>query len=75
MAPVLDFDKDASMDVPYHFKDKPSLTPKVTVDPTFNPFETEKKSSALSRKPVTENWNSLYVNVENDALAIEKHRG
>jgi len=71
VGPILDFDKDASMDVPYYFKDKPSLTPKVSVDPSFNPFETEKKMSSISRKPVTENWNSLYVNVENDALAIE----
>ena len=71
VAPILDFNKDATMDVPYHFKDKPSSTPQVNVDPSFNPFESEKRTSSTSRKPVTENWNSLYVNVENDALAIE----
>ncbi len=71
VAPVLDFDKDASMDVPYHFKDKPSLTPKVSVDPTFNPFENEKKTFSTQKKQATQNWDSLYVNVENDALAIE----
>ncbi len=71
VAPVLDFNKDASMDVPYYFKDKPSTTPKVSVDPSFNPFETEKIASAIHKKPIKENWDSLYVNVENDALAIE----
>lgn len=71
VAPILDFNKDASMDVPYYFKDKPSTTPTVSVDPSFNPFETEKITSAIHKKPKTENWDSLYVNVENDALAIE----
>jgi DNA mismatch repair protein MutL len=71
VAPILDFNKDASMDVPYYFKDKPSVTPNVTVDPSFNPFETEKIVSGSYKKSATENWNSLYVNVENDAVAIE----
>jgi len=71
VTPVLDFNKDASMDVPYNFKDRPSATPKVSVDPSFNPFETEKKVTSAYKKPVSENWSSLYVNVENDALAIE----
>ena len=71
VAPMLDFNKDATMDVPYHFKDKPSSTPRVSVDPTFNPFETQKYASSIDKKSTTQNWDSLYVNVENDALAIQ----
>ena len=71
ISPVLDFNKDASMDVPYNFKDKPSSTPKVTVDPDFNPFEAGKKSTSTYKKQETTNWDSLYVNVQDDVMAIQ----
>lgn len=42
VAPVLDFNRDATLDTPYSFKDNPTVsTPKVIVDPTFNPFKNE----------------------------------
>ncbi|MFD0992326.1 DNA mismatch repair endonuclease MutL [Tenacibaculum geojense] len=42
VAPVLDFNRDATLDTPYDFKDKQTVsTPKIIVDPTFNPFKTE----------------------------------
>ena len=71
VAPVLDFNKDASMDVPYDFKDKLSSTPKVTVDPDFNPFKPDKKSGTSFKKQETSNWDSLYVNVQDDVMAIQ----
>tara|TARA_R110002073_G_scaffold139232_2_gene289357 strand:+ start:132004 stop:133833 length:1830 start_codon:yes stop_codon:yes gene_type:complete len=71
VAPILDFNKDATMDVPYHFKDKLSTTPKVTVDPSFNPFESEKKIGSHHKKQENKHWDSLYVNVKDDAFAIE----
>ena len=45
VAPVLDFNRDASMDTPYNFKGKNISTPKVTVNPDFNPFKTEKQNT------------------------------
>ena len=42
VAPVLDFDRDATLDTPYDYSKKNSTSvPPITVDPTFNPFKTE----------------------------------
>ncbi len=71
VAPVLDFNKDATLDVPYDFKQKKAVTPKIKVDPAFNPFETEKKSGSGYRREQNGNWDSLYVNIQDDAMAIE----
>jgi len=47
VAPVLDFNRDATLDTPYEFKDKkPVSTPKIIVDPTFNPFKTDTVSQS-----------------------------
>jgi DNA mismatch repair protein MutL len=37
VAPVLDFDRDANLDTPYHYKDL-RLLPTIQVDGSFNPF-------------------------------------
>ncbi len=71
VAPVLDFNRDATMDIPYHFKDKKTLTtPQIKVDPSFNPFETEKKSSSF-KKQQPANWESLYVGTDTKEINIE----
>ncbi|WP_299000661.1 DNA mismatch repair endonuclease MutL [uncultured Tenacibaculum sp.] len=42
VAPLLDFDRDATLDTPYDYSKKSgSSIPPITVDPTFNPFKTE----------------------------------
>ena len=70
IAPVLDFNRDATLDTPYDFSKKtaPLSTPKITVDPTFNPFKTETtQSSGTSTyvpKKETTSWESLYVQTE-----------
>ncbi|MDV7188181.1 DNA mismatch repair endonuclease MutL [Lutibacter sp. TH_r2] len=75
VAPVLDFNRDASLDTPYNFKHKSSpSTPKVTVDPSFNPFKKEEqKSINFPFKRETSNWESLYtgINVENIEVESE----
>lgn len=71
VAPVLDFNKDATLDVPYDYKEKKAATPKITVDPSFNPFEADKSTGSSFKKERNTDWNSLYVNVKDDALAIE----
>ncbi len=41
VAPILDFNRDATLDTPYDFKNKPTVSsPKILVDPDFNPFKT-----------------------------------
>ena len=72
VAPILDFDRDATMDVPYHYKDKKNIqAPKIQVDPSFNPFETEKSFSQSEKKEASPKWESLYVSVDDDAINIK----
>ncbi len=55
VAPVLDFNRDATLDTPYQFKDKPAVsTPKITVDPDFNPFKNDTVSAAPPKKTSTQ---------------------
>tara|TARA_R110002073_G_scaffold8207_1_gene45618 strand:+ start:65088 stop:66890 length:1803 start_codon:yes stop_codon:yes gene_type:complete len=67
IAPVLDFNRDATLDTPYNFSKKPSVasTPKITVDPTFNPFKSEvQQTTNFSQKRDNSSWESLYVTTE-----------
>ena len=73
VAPILDFDRDASMDTPYQYKEKTASTPKVTVDPDFNPFRTEKKTdfSFPFKREKTVEWESLYTGIDINNLEIQ----
>lgn len=76
VTPVLDFDRDANLDTPYNYSNnnKTVSTPKITVDPNFNPFKTEhnfstpattssnsNKSYQSNYKKETSNWEALYT--------------
>ena len=67
VAPVLDFNRDATLDTPYSFKNhgfSPKV-PKISVDPNFNPFENEtKRTTSFSEKKNVSNWESLYAITE-----------
>ena len=68
IAPVLDFDRDATLDTSYHQHKnvKQASVPKVLVDPDFNPFKEEKQSEIhfpFKREKNTESWESLYTTV------------
>ncbi|QNM86185.1 DNA mismatch repair endonuclease MutL [Polaribacter pectinis] len=69
VAPVLDFNRDANLDTPYHFKSnsKTASVPKISVDPDFNPFkEVEQKeiNFPFKREKNTQSWESLYTSVD-----------
>ena len=71
IAPVLDFERDSSLDTPYTFNNKVSNTPTIEVDRSFNPFTEDAKprqravSMASSyKKEDTTGWESLYVGLE-----------
>ncbi|PCI11383.1 MAG: DNA mismatch repair protein MutL [Flavobacteriaceae bacterium] len=67
VAPVLDFNRDATLDVPYNLNNnQPKKTPTVTVDRDYNPFKTEQKNtSRFSHQPKkTQQWESLYVDIK-----------
>ena len=69
VAPILDFNRDANLDTPYHFNSKTITTkaPKISVDPNFNPFKEDEKraqSQSFRKQKNTESWESLYTSVE-----------
>lgn len=70
VAPVLDFDRDANLDTPYHFQNKTAETPSIQIDSSFNPFQDEPKTYAQHYKPqkaTQPHWESLYTGL-NDVL-------
>ena len=79
VAPVLDFERDANLDTPYHYKDLEGETPTIQVDGSFNPFSEEVKpnkhfantNSGFRRPEPTSNWESLYVGLKQDSEEIE----
>jgi len=69
VAPVLDFNRDAGLDTPYHFKpsSKMGSVPKISVDPDFNPFKEEQQKEIgfpFKRQKETQSWESLYTSVD-----------
>ncbi len=72
VAPVLDFERDSSMDTPYEFKNKKSETPNVKVNPDYNPFKPVGKSSHQNYKtPPAANWESLYTGIDIQNIEVE----
>ncbi|PQV46874.1 DNA mismatch repair protein MutL [Jejuia pallidilutea] len=68
IAPVLDFERDATLDTPYNLKGSRTEAPKIEVDSNFNPFQEskpprEQQNSSFKKAP-SEHWESLYVGLE-----------
>jgi DNA mismatch repair protein MutL len=78
VAPILDFERDANLDIPYDYKDKTLDTPTIQVDRSFNPFETENETkkytgssvSYTKNKQAQPHWESLYTNLKQDASEV-----
>jgi len=72
IAPILDFQRDASMDTPYAHHQKNIAAPTIEVDRSFNPFANEIKTTSKGgggatqnyQKKNTNSWESLYVGLE-----------
>jgi DNA mismatch repair protein MutL len=81
VAPVLDFDRDANLDTPYHYKNLEGAIPTIQVDGNFNPFADDKPNkhfasdSYRTRKTENANWESLYVGLKNDTETITETEG
>jgi len=76
VAPVLDFNRDANLDVPYHFKTKTSTsTPQISVDPNFNPFKEvaqKQLQNPYHKEKTTESWESLYTHTDVDDKEVNQ---
>ncbi len=79
VAPILDFNRDASMDTPYDYKGKIAKTPTIEVDRSFNPFKEESKSNADGsskkyigfKKESAGDWENLYVGLDSVTTDIK----
>ena len=64
-APVLDFDRDPTLDTPYDLQSKnPTSEPTIEVDSSFNPFQRQ------SVNPPKAIWESLYSGMEIPDAAV-----
>jgi len=76
VAPVLDFERDANLDTPYHYKNMDAEVPTIQIDTNFNPFAEDKpsksfsSSSAYKKVEPTASWESLYVGVKHDTAVV-----
>ncbi|MFP4024060.1 MAG: DNA mismatch repair endonuclease MutL [Thiohalospira sp.] len=73
IVPSIDFDQEQSFDIPVISKDTKINTPKIEIDPTFNPFNQNKfaekgqKSAKQSlEKDNLANWEKLYQGFEKE---------
>ncbi|MCK0131091.1 DNA mismatch repair endonuclease MutL [Flavobacteriaceae bacterium F08102] len=72
VAPILDFNKDANLDIPYHYKDKTTAeTPKINVDPQFNPFKAPQISPNTSKNQKA-SWEALYNQSDSDSSPLSQ---
>ncbi|HET8837629.1 MAG TPA: DNA mismatch repair protein MutL, partial [Flavobacteriaceae bacterium] len=73
VAPVLDFERDPTLDTPYTFKNKPTQSPSIQVDRDFNPFKNDFSNEENSRKPHfqkqnSSGWENLYVGLNGNSF-------
>ncbi|PWA09623.1 DNA mismatch repair endonuclease MutL [Flavobacterium laiguense] len=73
VAPVLDFERDANLDTPYHYKNLEGEIPTIQVDGNYNPFAEDKPNKLFptyKRAEPTASWESLYVDVKHDTSIV-----
>lgn len=75
VTPVLDFERDANLDPPYHYKDMEGEMPTIQVDGSFNPFSEEKESNkhytSYKKPEITANWEGLYLGLKQDTEEVK----
>lgn len=74
VAPVLDFEHDGNLDMPYAYQNKEAVLPKITVDNAFNPFAntTGNKNVSSYTKQNVEGWEHLYEGIDpNNFSSVE----
>jgi len=74
VAPVIDFERDPSLDTPYDFENRPAVSPQIEVDRNFNPFKNESGSGSGFRsafKKDSGDWEGLYTGLKSDSNFID----
>tara|TARA_R110002049_G_scaffold307773_2_gene509442 strand:- start:28336 stop:30186 length:1851 start_codon:yes stop_codon:yes gene_type:complete len=78
IAPVLDFERDATLDTPYSYKDNGGSTPKIEFDRNFNPFKetgSSGKQTTAFKTQSSNSWDSLYVGLESKGNDFQEDFG
>ena len=82
IAPVLDFNRESSLDTPYNYSNKTPVSPTIDVDKDFNPFSKAAKQKNIDfpykRDKDTAHWDALYVglhgpNTTDGSISDETH--
>ena len=82
IAPVLDFNRESSLDTPYNYSNKTPVSPTIDVDKDFNPFSKAVKQKNIDfpykRDKDTAHWDALYVglhgpNTTEGSISDETH--
>lgn len=78
-ATILDFEQNPPFEIPYPYKDKEPVFPKIEIDPNFNPFKEENKTtkstsyssypSYAKKQPA---WESLYSGLPSELHQFEE---
>lgn len=75
ISPVLDFNREASLDTPYAYVNKKVQAPTIDVDRNFNPFNEDSKPTQrainfpFKREQTPAKWESLYVGLKDQEIA------
>lgn len=72
LVPVLDFERDQTLDTPYSYKDKTPVIPRIEVDKNFNPFRESTSDSSPKKtfkKPPSPAWESLYSGIKKEIIS------
>lgn len=70
----IDFDREGAIDMPVLTKNTKFNTPDISINPNYNPFETEKQESTnayfsgYNKEKLSENWENLYKGVKNEEI-------
>ncbi|MGM0550126.1 MAG: DNA mismatch repair endonuclease MutL [Bacteroidota bacterium] len=84
VVPSIDFEQDANFNIPMRNSESPLKAPEITVNPTFNPFEEEKKQPRSNFSPPAssprersnqQNWEDLYKGFETEKQELESFYG
>ncbi len=67
ITPSLDFNTEGVVDIPILRKNTPINPPDININPNFNPFETDSKPSFSSKKPIVENWEKMYEDIDKES--------
>lgn len=72
LVPVLDFERDQTLDTPYSYKDKTPVIPRIEVDKNFNPFRentSEAPPKKAFKKTLSPAWESLYSGIKKEIIS------